>query len=134
VILSPPGRAPRGIKREDEHDGSKPDSTRRRRSDRKAPGDRVVDELAARPRLVSDVDADLVSVIRKDALVSGPRGDEPLPLSARLLAHYRDVLTTNTDDRVLEVCLVSKRKRFHDYRFAYKRLVCAGEGAGHAST
>lgn len=93
-----------------------------------------MDELAARPRLVSDVDADLVSVIRKDALVSGPRGDEPLPLSARLLAHYRDVLTTNTDDRVLEVCLVSKRKRFHDYRFAYKRLVCAGEGAGHAST
>lgn len=59
--------------------------------------------------------------------MSGPFADEPLTLSERLLTYYREMLVLHGDDASTGACLICARTRCADYRFAWERLVCAGE-------
>jgi len=63
--------------------------------------------------------------------MSGPFTEEPTPLSARLIEYYRRVMTVHADDPVLRACLVCKRSRCPDWRYARTRLVCAGAPLVH---
>lgn len=63
----------------------------------------------------------------RPALMSGPFTEDPTPLSTRLVDYYREMLRTHADDPAVGACLVCRRSRCADYRFAWERLVCAGE-------
>lgn len=51
-------------------------------------------------------------------------------MSAQSLAHYRELLHTHTDDPVRQACPVCGEARCAEWRYAYERLVCAGEVPG----
>jgi hypothetical protein len=60
-------------------------------------------------------------------MMPGPLQDEPVSLSVRLVGYYREALRVHTNDAVLGVCPICQIDRCQDWRFAWERLVCAGE-------
>jgi hypothetical protein len=58
--------------------------------------------------------------------MSGPPVEEPVRLSTQLLAYYREMVTTHSDDPVAGVCVVCHVPRCEDWQFARERLLCAG--------
>lgn len=59
--------------------------------------------------------------------MSGPNADELVPLSAQLLAYYREMARTHSDNPATDACAVCHVHRCEDWRYARERLLCAGE-------
>jgi hypothetical protein len=69
--------------------------------------------------------------------VSGPHVEELTPLSAQLLAYYRDMVAVHADEPVNDKCAICHVHRCQDWRFARERLMCAGqavEAQGQSNT